>query len=628
MRRISPTVLRGFIPNIPSLLLILGFNLLGVVSSTAQTPLHFVPVTPCRVADTRVSGGLFGGPSLSGGSVRNFPIVQGPCGIPVAAAAYSLNFTVVPHGSLGYLTVWPTGLSQPVVSTLNSPDGRVKANAAIVPAGSGGSISAYPSNTTDLIIDVNGYFVTDLAQLAFYPLPPCRVLDTRNAMGPLGGPSFSVGQSREFPITSSGCGIPSTAQAYSMNFSVVPKNTLGYLTVWPSGDSQPVVSTLNAPTGAVTANAALVPAGTGGDINAYLTDGADLIADINGYFAPSGVGGQSLYTAAPCRILDTRPSSGAFSGGLPVDVVGAPCAVPGGISAYVFNATVVPQGGLGYLTLWPDGESQPVVSTLNALDGAITSNMAIVPNLNGSIDAYAAGGTDLILDVFSYFASSLQPPSGPASGVYLGSTSKGLTFETIILPNDQIYALYGVGIGKTLYVDGLVAGQGQSNSGQYTASATDYYYTGSSNYANISGSYVVGSSISGTLYEGGITESFSGTAMPSSNYDYNVPASLSKITGQWIGTLQDGSAAQITLSPDGTFTGADSGCSFSGNVSPNSSPKNVFDVSLTFGGYPCILQYQTATGIAVDYLLSDGSTRQLVAAVKTSSYGTIFIGNR
>jgi hypothetical protein len=54
--------------------------------------------------------------------------------------------------------------------------------------------------------------------------------------------------------------------------------------------------------------------------------------------------------------------------------------------------------------LWPDAERKPLVATLNALDGAITSNMAIVPTLNGSIDAYASNATDLVLDIFSYFA--------------------------------------------------------------------------------------------------------------------------------------------------------------------------------------------------------------------------------
>ena len=80
------------------------------------------------------------------------------------------------------------------------------------------------------------------------------------------------------------------------------------------------------------------------------------------------------------------------------------CTPPRTATAYVFNATVVPFGALGYLTLWPDGTDQPVVSTLNALDGSITNNMAIVPSTNGKVDAFASGITQLILDISSYFA--------------------------------------------------------------------------------------------------------------------------------------------------------------------------------------------------------------------------------
>ena len=177
------------------------------------------------------------------------------------------------------------------------------------------------------------------------------------------------------------------------------------MTVWPTGQSQPLVSTLNAPTGTVVANAALVPAGTGGDIEVYPSNDIDLVIDINGYFAaPGGQSALSLYPTAPCRVLDTRNGNGAFVGELTVDVVGSVCAPPSTAQAYVFNATVVPSGPLGYLTLWPDGTMQPYVATLNALDGAVTSNMAIVPTNNGSIDAYASNLTQLIIDISSYFA--------------------------------------------------------------------------------------------------------------------------------------------------------------------------------------------------------------------------------
>ncbi len=373
---------------------------------------RFVPVTPCRVVDTRNPAGTFGGPAINGGTERDFPIPQGSCNIPATATAYAMNVTVVPRGLLGYLTLWPAGSPQPTVSTLNSYDGRVKANAAIVPAGDGQAISVYAQNTTDVILDINGYFTTGNSNaLAFFPLTPCRVADTRNPNGPLGGPRLHNGQPRSFPVLTSDCNIPSSAQAYSFNITAAPRNgsALGFITIWPAGQSQPYVSTLNAPTGTVVANAAIIPAGTAGDVEAYAYgNDTDLIIDINGYFAPanSGPNPMSLYNLTPCRALDTRqpPWGLPFEGDLPVNVANSPCGLPASATGYVTNATVVPPALLGYLTLWPDGQQQPYVSTLNAWDAAITSNMAIVPTDNGWINAYAMNLTHLILDLSAYFA--------------------------------------------------------------------------------------------------------------------------------------------------------------------------------------------------------------------------------
>jgi hypothetical protein len=293
------------------------------------------------------------------------------------------------------------------VSTLNSYDGRVKANATITPVGTSGGVSVYVTDTTHFILDIDGYFVpagTNSSSLQFFPLTPCCIADTRNAAGSLGGPSLTGGVARSFPVQSSSCGIPGTAQAYSLNITAVPQGKLGYLTAWPSGQAQPLVSTLNSYTGTVTANAAIVPAGTGGDVSIYVSNSTDMVLDVNGYFAPPGTGGLSLYTVPPCRVLDTRNGAGVFKRTLAVPVQGSTCAPPASAQAYVLNATVLPSVTLGYLTLWPDGGTQPIVSTLNSYDGAITSNMAIVPTTNGSIDAYSTDFIQLIFDLSSYFA--------------------------------------------------------------------------------------------------------------------------------------------------------------------------------------------------------------------------------
>jgi hypothetical protein len=65
---------------------------------------------------------------------------------------------------------------------------------------------------------------------------------------------------------------------------------------------------------------------------------------------------------------------------------------------------VVPTTTLGFLTLWPQGTARPTVATLNALDGAITNNMALVPTNTTQISAYGSDSTHLILDMFGYFA--------------------------------------------------------------------------------------------------------------------------------------------------------------------------------------------------------------------------------
>lgn len=271
---------------------------------------QFVPVTPCRLVDTRQTGN-----PIQGGSSQNFPITQlRSCGIPINSTAFSLNVTVIPHGPLGYLTIWPTGEDQPTVSTMNSPDGRTKANAAIVPSGFDSGVSVYASDTTDLILDIDGYFAPpNLQSLQFYPLTPCRVVDTRSGSNQpqgLGPPSLQAKQQRDLPILKSPClkGV-NGAQAYSFNVTAAPYpagQQLGFLTVWPSNLPQPTVSTLNNPTATVVANAAIVPAALDGDIDVYAYNSTDLIIDIDGYFAAPGQNGLSMYPAAPCRVLDTR----------------------------------------------------------------------------------------------------------------------------------------------------------------------------------------------------------------------------------------------------------------------------------------------------------------------------------
>jgi hypothetical protein len=219
--------------------------------------------------------------------------------------------------------------------------------------------------------------------------------------------------------------------------------------------------------------------------------------------------------------------------------------------------------------------------------------------------------------------------TGQAQGAYSGTSSNGFTFETIVLPNDKFYAIYGTVSGNVFLISGMMTGQGASGSSTYTASVTDFFFTGQINSGNITATYAPGSSLNGTLTENGGNVTFTGTALPPSTFNFNTQASLSAIAGTWSGSLMDGTATTVTINSNGSVGGSSSGCSFTGTVSADSSNKNFFDVSLTFGGSPCSLPNQTATGIGVDYLLSDGVRHQLLAAVTVgTSAGTVFVAVR
>lgn len=144
-----------------SILVVVAATALTASVATAVGPLQFYSVTPCRVVDTRNATGLTGGPAMAAFQTRNFPM-RGLCGIASTAVAVSLNVTVVAPNASGYLTLWPSGTTQPVVSTINFVPTDVLANGAIVPLGSPGTSEVAVFNgspgSTNIILDVTGFF--------------------------------------------------------------------------------------------------------------------------------------------------------------------------------------------------------------------------------------------------------------------------------------------------------------------------------------------------------------------------------------------------------------------------------------------------------------------------------------
>ncbi len=140
------------------------------------------------------------------------------------------------------------------------------------------------------------------APLTFVGITPCRIIETRTGQGFTGSngpPSLVANTPRTFQITGTvtglpaQCGVPDTALAVSVNFTVTGFASAGDIRVYPAGSATPLASIVNYRLENI-ANATTVPLGpSGGGHNgiAVLADAAatDFIADVNGYYLLAGI---------------------------------------------------------------------------------------------------------------------------------------------------------------------------------------------------------------------------------------------------------------------------------------------------------------------------------------------------
>ncbi len=124
------------------------------------------------------------------------------------------------------------------------------------------------------------------APAEFFTLPPCRVIDTRGAPGPYGGPGLVAGGDRVFTVAGR-CGVPASARAIAINLTVAAPDAAGNLRLYPAGFTLPLVSSINYSAGQTRANNAIVALSAAGAVAVRCTQAsgaAQLILDVSGYF--------------------------------------------------------------------------------------------------------------------------------------------------------------------------------------------------------------------------------------------------------------------------------------------------------------------------------------------------------
>jgi probable HAF family extracellular repeat protein len=326
--------------------------------------------------------------------------------------------------------LWKAGVGMGDLSSLvpASADFNLFATFAVIDPG---AIAGWGFHNHNLRAFVLTYSSMPTAGGTYHPITPYRVLDTRSTspvggqstLGPLGGASVDIAGS------ATAAGLPPDQQILSVAVNVTVTNTTAASYLWvDTGDGSVVPqSSLNWAAGQTVAN--LVQIGiTFGGFEVHNAQGSvDVIVDLIGYVSmpDSSPGPDGLFNpVAPARILDTRPASQVGptavpvgpSGELAFQVAGAPgSAVPAGhVLGAVLTVTTTDATTASYLTIWPDGASRPVASSLNWAAGRTVSNRVFVKlGSNGMARLYnAAGQVDVIVDVSGWFTDATSTAGG------------------------------------------------------------------------------------------------------------------------------------------------------------------------------------------------------------------------
>ncbi|MCA1684190.1 MAG: hypothetical protein LC708_03580, partial [Actinobacteria bacterium] len=248
----------------------------------------------------------------------------------------------------------------------------------------------------------------------YNPLTPARILDTRDGTG---APAARVGSGSTtlLQVTGRG-GVPATGvTAVAMNVAVTNPSALSFLTLYPSGQPQPVAANLNFVAGQTVSNLVVAKVGGDGKVAIFNYAGStDVIADVAGWYGPPSTGNDGrLQPLNPTLILDSRNGTGGgvrLGPGQTFDMtVAGVGGVPAtGAEAAVLNIEATNPDAQSFFTAYPTGEARPLAGNLNWVSGLTVSNRAIVKlGAGGKVTLYNfSGNTDVVVDVNGWYTDA------------------------------------------------------------------------------------------------------------------------------------------------------------------------------------------------------------------------------
>jgi hypothetical protein len=383
------------------------------VTQTAEAGASFVPVTDARLLDTRPT-------PISAGAIADLT-VTGVAGVPTNATAVVLNVTAVTPLGAGHLRVFPTGTALPNASVLNFAAGQNTPNQVIARVGrltptSPGRISLYAGGTTNVIVDISGYFVDDDANNQFIPVAPTALAPTEYVV-PAAVPGNTAASTVNISVLGVG-GIPSIGAVspiakVALNVSALNPGGNGHIRVFPAGSTIPPTSTNNFVAGDSRLNLVTVAPGVGGQISVYNASTGPVTVTVLpiGYFAQGGLGYVPIDPVRPLDTRSTNPGSGLVSLQTKIVQIRGFGPVPDSpdVKAVVVNIAAVTPSDVGTISLDYTSTGLPSPPKRTVLIHPANQNVAnlaiatIGPQGTIRLQNNSVGRTHFIVDIVGYF---------------------------------------------------------------------------------------------------------------------------------------------------------------------------------------------------------------------------------